>query len=160
MVSGAVFTKEEGDVIRPEDAAAYYRSSLGVRMLSGASVRREWGFNLFRPERNQLIQGVVDCAFLEDDGWVLVDYKTDRAEDTEAFREMYRPQLKSLLLPSDGGTEKSSPFSGCLYLSLQRTRSVSWLHNNPFRRDISTFSLRQRSRSDRPRRNSWIFPGT
>ena len=94
MVSGAVFTKEEGDVIRPEDAAAYYRSSLGVRMLSGASVRREWGFNLFRPERNQLIQGVVDCAFLEDDGWVLVDYKTDRAEDTEAFREMYRPQLK------------------------------------------------------------------
>ena len=57
-------------------------------------MHREWGFNLYRPERNLLVQGVVDCAFMEDDGWVLVDYKTDRVEDEEAFREAYRPQLK------------------------------------------------------------------
>ena len=94
MVSGSVFTEEEGAVIRPEDAAAYYTSPLGRRMLAGFAVHREWGFNLYRPERNLLVQGVVDCAFMEDDGWVLVDYKTDRVEDEEAFREAYRPQLK------------------------------------------------------------------
>ena len=94
MVSGSVFTEEEGAVIRPEDAAAYYTSPLGRRMLAGFAVHREWGFNLYQPERNLLVQGVVDCAFMEDDGWVLVDYKTDRVEDEEAFRETYRPQLK------------------------------------------------------------------
>ena len=25
-----------------------------------------------------LIQGVIDCLFREDDGWILVDYKSDR----------------------------------------------------------------------------------
>ena len=94
MIAGAVFTPEEGAVIRPEDAAAYYLSPLGSRMLAGSEVHREWGFNLFRPERNLLVQGVVDCAFLEEDGWVLVDYKTDRVEDEAAFTEVYRPQLK------------------------------------------------------------------
>ena len=94
MVAGNVFTPEEGAVIRPEEAAAYYRSALGTRMLYGLEVHREWGFNLLRPERSLLVQGVVDCAFLEADGWVLVDYKTDRVEDEEAFTEIYRPQLK------------------------------------------------------------------
>ncbi len=94
MISGTVFSEEEGAVIRPEEAAEYYRSALGIRMLAAAEVRREWGFNLYRPERNLLVQGVVDCAFLEADGWVLVDYKTDRVEDPEAFTELYRPQLK------------------------------------------------------------------
>ena len=30
---------------------------------------------------SQIIQGVVDCLFLEEDGkWVLLDYKTDRVQ--------------------------------------------------------------------------------
>ena len=80
--------------IRTEDAAAFFRSFLGERMLNSPVVRREWDFNLFRPERNLLVQGVVDSAFLEEDGWVLVDYKTDQVEDEAAFTEVYRPQLK------------------------------------------------------------------
>ena len=40
------------------------------------------------------MQGVIDCAFREGDGWILVDYKTDRVEDTDAFVALYRPQLK------------------------------------------------------------------
>ena len=94
MIAGAVFTPEEGAVILPEAAAAFYGSPLGSRMLAGSEVRREWGFNWFRPERNLLVQGVVDCAFREEDGWVLVDYKTDRVEDEKAFAETYGPQLK------------------------------------------------------------------
>ncbi len=94
MVAAAVFTEEEGAAISPEDAAAFYSSALGSRMLAGSSLHREWGFNLYRPERNMLVQGVVDCAFMEGDGWILVDYKTDRVEDPEAFVGMYRPQLE------------------------------------------------------------------
>ena len=89
-----MFTEEEGAVIRPEDAAAYFGSPLGRRMLASGQVRREWGFNYLRPERNLLVQGVVDCVFLEEDGWILVDYKTDRVEDEASFTAVYRPQLK------------------------------------------------------------------
>ncbi len=94
MLEDAVFTEEEGAVIRPEDVAAYFGSPLGRRMLASGQVRREWGFNYFRPERNLLVQGVVDCVFLEEDGWILVDYKTDRVEDEASFTAVYRPQLK------------------------------------------------------------------
>lgn len=93
MLLSGVFTREEAAVIQTEDAVRWLESPLGSRMLRAADVRREWGFNLYRPDRNLLVQGVIDCAFLEEDGWVLVDYKTDRAEDEEGFVETYRPQL-------------------------------------------------------------------
>ena len=40
-----------------------------------------------------LVQGVMDCVFLEDGEWVLLDYKTDRIEDEAAFADHYRPQM-------------------------------------------------------------------
>ena len=40
-----------------------------------------------------LVQGVIDCCFLEGGKWVLIDYKTDRADDLELLKERYRPQL-------------------------------------------------------------------
>ena len=41
----------------------------------------------------RILQGVLDCCFLEKDGWVLIDYKTDRiAPDMIALR--YRSQLR------------------------------------------------------------------
>ena len=94
MLAKRIFTPEEGAVIRVEDAAEYFRSPLGRRMLASPEVHREWGFNLYRPDRDLLVQGVIDSAFLEGDGWVLVDYKTDRVEDEDVFTEIYRPQLR------------------------------------------------------------------
>ena len=41
-----------------------------------------------------ILQGVIDCAFLEEDGWVILDYKTDRVSDPEAFVAEYTPQLR------------------------------------------------------------------
>ena len=40
------------------------------------------------------MQGSVDCCFLEDGGWILLDYKTDRADDLEAIRRHYEKQLR------------------------------------------------------------------
>lgn len=40
-----------------------------------------------------LIQGIIDCLFREDDGWVLVDYKSDRLEQDDDFKERYAVQL-------------------------------------------------------------------
>ena len=47
-------------------------------------------------EGSTFLEGVVDLAFPEDDGWVLADYKTDRGDDPEfavrrrAYREQFR----------------------------------------------------------------------
>ncbi|MBD5559511.1 MAG: UvrD-helicase domain-containing protein [Clostridia bacterium] len=39
------------------------------------------------------LRGMIDLAFLEDDGWVLVDYKTDRSRDVNLIVDRYREQL-------------------------------------------------------------------
>ena len=49
-------------------------------------------------EERVLLQGVIDCFFLEDGELVLVDYKTDRVEKEEEIRsraEHYRVQLET-----------------------------------------------------------------
>ena len=40
-----------------------------------------------------ILQGIIDCAFREEEGWVILDYKTDRGKTPEEMREEYRPQL-------------------------------------------------------------------
>jgi ATP-dependent helicase/nuclease subunit A len=43
-----------------------------------------------------LVQGILDLAFEEEDGWVLVDYKTNRVDGgqtPETLLARYRPQL-------------------------------------------------------------------
>lgn len=43
-----------------------------------------------------LLSGVIDLVFKEPDGWVIVDYKTDRAEDEQSFKaliDMYSNQI-------------------------------------------------------------------
>jgi ATP-dependent helicase/nuclease subunit A len=41
-----------------------------------------------------VIQGIVDCIFEEDDGLVVVDYKTDRVETPEELVDRYGKQLQ------------------------------------------------------------------
>jgi ATP-dependent helicase/nuclease subunit A len=42
------------------------------------------------------LEGVIDLAFREPDGWVIVDYKTDRGDDPDfsSRSESYRVQLR------------------------------------------------------------------
>ena len=94
FVSERVFTAEEASWIRTDAVAAFFASDIGQRMLASPEVHREWDFNLCLRERGMIIQGMIDCAFREKDGWILLDYKTDRIRDEQAFMEEYRPQLE------------------------------------------------------------------
>lgn len=95
MMEHGVFTPQELLAVDMKGVSSFYASKLGQRMLSSEYVRREWGFNLMMNDVDgTLLQGVIDCAFIEDDGWVLVDYKTDRFEDEEAFKTRYAMQLE------------------------------------------------------------------
>ena len=56
-------------------------------------------FALERPADNggipRLVEGVIDLAFREPDGWVIVDYKTDVGDDPDfpRRRRAYRRQV-------------------------------------------------------------------
>ena len=40
-----------------------------------------------------LLQGIADCVIEEDDGLIIVDYKTDHSSDATALAAHYAPQL-------------------------------------------------------------------
>ncbi|MBR6570074.1 MAG: helicase-exonuclease AddAB subunit AddA [Clostridia bacterium] len=95
MLEKGIFTAAELLQLDIDGAAAFFRSELGRRMLQSPLTRREWSFNLLLHEtEGTLLQGVIDCAFAEGDGWILVDYKTDRIVDEEAFCQRYAMQLE------------------------------------------------------------------
>ena len=89
-----VLTPEEAALIPPEVVRRFYASGIGRRLLASPEVHREWDFNLYLPDRHLILQGMIDCAFREGDGWIHLDYKTDRIADEAAFTEEYRPQLE------------------------------------------------------------------
>ena len=95
MVARGIFTPQELLQLNMNGAAQFFSSDLGRRLLASDRVRREWSFNLvMEDEGGTLLQGVIDCAFRESDGWVLLDYKTDRIEDEEAFCQRYAMQIE------------------------------------------------------------------
>ena len=108
QVSGQFITPQQGEAADPDAILAFFRSDLGKRLKSAARVEREFKFSLLAPAADYypnaeegekvLLQGVVDCWFVEADGSVtVVDFKTDRVtENTVQGRaEEYRPQLEA-----------------------------------------------------------------
>ncbi len=73
----------------------FFESGWGQRLLHAREVHREWAFNL-RLIRAPLtlVQGVLDCCFMEEGAWVLIDYKTDFVVDEQAVLARYAPQLQ------------------------------------------------------------------
>ena len=101
-------TPIQREAVREKRLAAFFLRPLGRRLLNAAEVRREWPFNVrlrvseaLTPEEAEryedqplLVQGTMDCCFIEDGEWVLLDYKTDRADDVDAVANRYRTQLR------------------------------------------------------------------
>ncbi len=82
------------------------RSNLGGRLQNAArrrTLRREQPFVMGKPakealeesgsEEMLLIQGIIDVFFEEEDGIVLLDYKTDRVESPQQLVSRYQAQL-------------------------------------------------------------------
>lgn len=72
---------------------AFLSSELGIRIKASKAYFRETPFVL--KEQAQLVQGVIDLYFEEEDGFVIVDYKTDkpRGQSVVEMAEKYRFQL-------------------------------------------------------------------
>lgn len=100
MAKDERMTRMQADCVDAADIYRFCQSELGHRIskaMQAGLVRREQPF-VFRPVMiDQLVQGVIDLYFEEEDGLVIVDYKTDRvkrgAAGEEQLRERYMVQL-------------------------------------------------------------------
>ena len=93
MLEKGLMTGDELLMLPLDRVERFYASEIGQRILHSGEVHREWSFNLRMDDQTTLLQGVIDCAFREKDGWVLLDYKTDHIDDEAAFVARYAMQL-------------------------------------------------------------------
>ena len=94
LLALGVLTQAEYGAVPARMLVSLFASPVGVRLLASGAVQREWAFTYRRETADgqaQLVQGVIDCCFMEDGKWVLVDYKTDR--DARGAIERHRGQL-------------------------------------------------------------------
>ena len=98
--------KEECDVLDRETLTAFLQSDLLARMQSAEAIHREQKFTVLFPanavvstlgddfpDEQITVQGIIDCAFVENGAVVIVDYKTDRVKTAEELAERYKKQL-------------------------------------------------------------------
>ena len=106
MTEIGCLTQQQADCLDPETIARFFDSDLGTKLRSGAQHLREFKFSILDDGANYdpalagekvLLQGVVDCALLEEDGITVIDFKTDNV--TEGYLaeivERYRPQVQT-----------------------------------------------------------------
>ncbi|NHN30941.1 helicase-exonuclease AddAB subunit AddA [Paenibacillus agricola] len=113
MVDKELLTAEQHKLLDPEIIVAFFTSSVGIRLLQASEVYREIPFSLglsakeaysskelssMDESETVLLQGMIDCLFVEENGLVLVDFKTDRLLDDgeaaiEAIKERHKQQI-------------------------------------------------------------------
>ncbi|HWO95335.1 MAG TPA: PD-(D/E)XK nuclease family protein, partial [Bacillus sp. (in: firmicutes)] len=93
MVTRELLTTEQAAEIDCESIAAFFETDIGRRLQGAKHVYREMPFSLSVPaseayatwsapqEEAVLVQGVIDCLFEDEEGFVLVDFKTDNISD-------------------------------------------------------------------------------
>ncbi len=107
FVKSGQLSKEMSDCIRQNDILLFWNSNIAKRMKKAASLERlkkEQPFVLGvhmkdvypqdHTEEMVLIQGIIDVYFEENEGLILVDYKTDFVNSPEELKEKYHTQLE------------------------------------------------------------------
>lgn len=106
LVERQILTKQEKEKINLFHIASFFNSDLGQRMCRAKNIWREMPFTFILPpqilprvkedllgeEEVVYTKGIIDCLFEEDDGLIILDYKTDQGE-SEAIKERYKEQL-------------------------------------------------------------------
>lgn len=106
LTASGIFTQRESEAIDRVSVRKFFESGIYKRLRSSKNVLREQRFiirfddiavdetlrEIYRGT-DGMLQGIADCLFEEEDGYVLVDYKTDRVTSTAALAEHYSAQL-------------------------------------------------------------------
>ena len=104
LVEEGYLTREQGELVDCGAIARFFQTPVGQKLRSDTPCLREFKFSILDDgchygqdlEGEQvLLQGVVDCALLEEDGITVVDFKTDGVTETtlDAAVSRYRLQV-------------------------------------------------------------------
>ena len=110
LVERQYLTREQAGSIPVDTLLWWIASPLYNRMCRSSRVERELSFTyavdarkLFQTDANErvLLQGVMDCCFLENGAWVLLDYKTDRVPPGHSPNEIALRHAAQMQLYAD-----------------------------------------------------------
>lgn len=104
LVRYGFLSQRQGELVDCEMLNAFFKTDIGQRLVHGAKCLREFKFSILDDGihygeglegEKMLLQGVVDCAILEDDGITIIDFKTDRVTEKTLpdFVDRYAPQV-------------------------------------------------------------------
>lgn len=105
LESEGFISPEQAEAVDCGQIAAFFATPMGQKLRGGAHVLREFKFSIlddgarYAPGmqgEKVLLQGVVDCALLEEDGITVIDFKTDNVTDqtVQAAAERYQNQVR------------------------------------------------------------------
>lgn len=106
LVQEKYLTQRQADGVNRPWITDFFASPLGFRLRMGGNVYREFKFSILEdgaaldPDlagEQMLLQGVVDCFLLEEDGLTVLDFKTDRVKpgrEADAASR-YAPQVRA-----------------------------------------------------------------
>jgi ATP-dependent helicase/nuclease subunit A len=95
----------EAAALDPEALSWFSQTPLYERLCASRRAERELSFTYAlaaaalydtAAEERVLLQGVIDACYLEEDGWVLIDYKTDAprpGDSEEALKDRHSQQI-------------------------------------------------------------------
>lgn len=126
---------EESEVIDPKQIKAFINTPLFNRILLADKLFREQRFlleekaeNLYDglsdniKDKTVIIQGAIDCMFIENGKIVLIDFKTDRTTSEQALLNHYAEQLSIYSVAASKMFEM--PVSECYIYSLNMNKWI------------------------------------
>src|SRR5699024_3838730 len=124
LVEKEMFTQEEANVIDRRAIQAFFDTPLAAMMRKARHVQREIPFSYTLPaedvypewkesqDERVLIQGVIDCLIPVEDGYIIVDYKTDHISEKpfnvaeKKLKERYQTQVNLYAQAIEGILQK------------------------------------------------------
>ena len=106
LVEQKFITSQQADLVSCERIAQFFQTDIGKMLQSHPNVLREFKFSILDDAVHYdpalageeiLLQGVVDCAMVDEDGITVIDFKTDYVTDEtlEEKTAYYRPQIRA-----------------------------------------------------------------
>lgn len=99
LLKNEILSSEQIKLLNKKAILDFVNSDLFKRISKSPKVLREYRFSIKIPIKENsknlvVVQGAMDCAFVENNEFIIVDYKTDKEDNIQNIYEKYISQLK------------------------------------------------------------------